>query len=108
VNSQPRLATVLRWARPSLAYLAVRRPRARVERPPDGQCRGQADVRRLRLILRLIPIGLSGVVSYPAADDRAAGVVSLATLTIVNASMLVSASSPCRLPAGAAHAVLGG
>jgi small conductance mechanosensitive channel len=86
------LATVLAAGAAAFlaAYLAVRRPRRALERRRTANAAARLMIGVLRLILRLIPIGLSGVVSYSLLSMIGPpAVVSLATLTIVNASMLV-------------------
>jgi small conductance mechanosensitive channel len=86
------LATVLAGGAAAflLAFLAIRRPRRSLERRRTNNAATKLMFGIVRLILRLIPIGLFGVVSYSLLSmlDPPA-VVSLATLTIVNAAMLV-------------------
>jgi moderate conductance mechanosensitive channel len=86
------LATVLAAGAAAfvIAYLAVRRPRRSLERRRTANAAAKLMFGVLRLILRLIPIGLAGVVSYSLLSMIGPpAVVSLATLTIVNATMLV-------------------
>jgi small-conductance mechanosensitive channel len=86
------LATVLAAGAAAfvVAYLVVRRPRRSLERRRTVNAATRLIFGVLRLILRLIPIGLAGVVSYSLLSMIGPpAVVSLATLTIVNASMLV-------------------
>jgi small-conductance mechanosensitive channel len=85
------LATVLAAgaAAFTLTYLAIRRPRRALERRrPTGI--SKLLIATLRLVLRLIPVGLFGFVSYSTLSViNPPAMVSLATLTIVNAALLL-------------------
>ena len=86
------LATVLAAGAAAflLAYMAIRRPRRSLERRRARTVPSKLMFAVLRLILRLIPIGLFGVVGYSLLSMIGPpAVVNLATLTIINASMLV-------------------
>jgi small-conductance mechanosensitive channel len=86
------LATVLAAGAAAflVAYLAIRTARRSLERRRTANAAAKLIFGVLRLILRLIPIGLFGVVSYSLLSMIGPpAVVSLATLTIVNAAMLV-------------------
>ena len=74
-----------------LGLLAVRGPRRSLERHRPAGVISRLLVGLLRLALRLIPVALFGFVGYSLLSmiDPPA-VVSLATLTIVNATMLVA------------------
>ncbi len=88
------LATVLAAGAAAfvLAYLAVRRPRRSLERRRPAGIGAKLLIGTLRLVLRLIPIGLSGFVSYSVLSILGPpAMVSLATLTIVNAALLLLA-----------------
>ena len=73
-----------------LAYLAIRTPRRSIERHRSGGTAQRILFAVLRLILRLIPIGLFGFAGYSLLSviDPPAR-VSLASLTIINAALLV-------------------
>jgi moderate conductance mechanosensitive channel len=73
-----------------LAYAAIRGPRRSLERRRADGIASKLIFGALRLILRLIPIGLFGFVCYSVLSMIGPpAVVSLAALTIVNAGMLV-------------------
>jgi len=73
-----------------LALLAIRRPRRSLERRRAAGMASRLIMAVLRLSLRLIPIGLFGVVGYALLSTiDPPAMVSLATLTILNAGMLV-------------------
>ncbi len=86
------LATVLAGGASAfgLALLAIRGPRRSLERHRPTGAVSKLLLGILRLALRLIPIGLFGVAGYTLLSmDGPPAVVSLATLTIINATMLV-------------------
>jgi small conductance mechanosensitive channel len=73
-----------------VAYLAIRGPRRSLERRRPTGTASKLLFGVLRLVLRLIPIGLFGFVGYTLLSiDGPPAVVNLATLTIINATMLV-------------------
>jgi small conductance mechanosensitive channel len=74
-----------------LALLAVRGPRRSLERHRPAGIMSRLAVGLLRLVLRLIPVALFGFAGYSLLSMiEPPAVVSLATLTIVNATMLVA------------------
>jgi small-conductance mechanosensitive channel len=74
-----------------LAQLAVRGPRRSLERHRPAGILSRLGVGLLRLVLRLMPVVLFGFVGYSLLSMiNPPAVVSLATLTIVNATMLVA------------------
>ena len=73
-----------------VAFLAIRGPRRSLERRRPTGTASKLLFGVLRLVLRLIPIGLFGFVGYTLLSiDGPPAVVNLATLTIINATMLV-------------------
>ena len=75
-----------------LAYFAIRRPRRSLERRRPTGLGAKLLIAGVRLVLRLIPIALFGFVGYSLLSVIGPPVlVSLATLTIMNAAMLVLA-----------------
>jgi small conductance mechanosensitive channel len=73
-----------------LAYLAIRAPRRSIERHRSGGTAQRILFALLRLILRLIPIGLFGFAGYSLLSViNPPARISLATLTIINAALLV-------------------
>ncbi|HEX4504849.1 MAG TPA: mechanosensitive ion channel domain-containing protein [Alphaproteobacteria bacterium] len=74
-----------------LALLAMRGPRRSLEQHRPAGILSRLFVGLLRLVLRLIPVALFGFAGYSLLSMiNAPAVVSLATLTIVNAAMLVA------------------
>ncbi len=74
----------------AVAFLAIRGPRRSLERRRPTGVVSRLVFGILRLVLRLIPIGLFGFVGYSLLSMIGPpAVVSLAALTIVNAGMLV-------------------
>ena len=74
-----------------LALLAVRGPRRSLERRRPAGAISRLAVGLLRLTLRLIPVAVFGFAAYTLLSMiDAPAVVSLATLTIANAAMLVA------------------
>jgi small-conductance mechanosensitive channel len=73
-----------------LAYLAIRAPRRSIERHRTTGPLSRIFISVIRLVLRLIPVGIFGFVGYSLLSviDPPA-LVSLATLTIINAAFLV-------------------
>jgi small-conductance mechanosensitive channel len=73
-----------------LAYVAIRTPRRSIERHRTTGLFSRILVSLIRLVLRLIPVGIFGFVGYSLLSviDPPA-LVSLATLTIINAAVLV-------------------
>ncbi|MDB5396529.1 MAG: mechanosensitive ion channel protein [Rhodospirillales bacterium] len=73
-----------------LAYLAIRAPRRSIELHRIEGTLNRFLFSVLRLVLRLIPIGIFGVVSYSLLSViNPPALVSLATLTIINAAILL-------------------
>jgi small-conductance mechanosensitive channel len=86
------LATVLAAGAAAfvLAYLTVRRPRRSLERRRPTGIAAKLLIGVLRLVLRFIPVGLFGFVSYSVLSIiNPPAMVSLATLTIINAALLL-------------------
>jgi small conductance mechanosensitive channel len=74
-----------------LALLAVQRPRRSLERRRPTGLASRLVFGLLRLVLRLIPVGVFGFVGYSLLSMlNPPALVSLATLTITNATMLVA------------------
>jgi small conductance mechanosensitive channel len=72
------------------AFLAIRRPRRSFERHRVDGAVAKLLFGGVRLFLRLIPVGVFGVVGYALLSTIGPpAVVSVATLTIINATMLV-------------------
>jgi small conductance mechanosensitive channel len=72
------------------AFLAIRGPRRSFERHRVDGPAAKLLFGSVRLFLRLIPVGLFGVVGYALLSTIGPpAVVSVATLTIINATMLV-------------------
>jgi small conductance mechanosensitive channel len=76
----------------ALAYLAIRGPRRTIEKRRTTGAVGRFAMSLLRLVLRLMPIALFGFVGYSLLSIiNPPAIVSLATLTIINATLLVLA-----------------
>jgi small conductance mechanosensitive channel len=74
----------------ALAYLLVRGPRHSVEHKKRASMRGRIVLGSIRLILRLIPVVVFGVVCYALLSTIDVPTqVGLATLAIINATVIV-------------------